>query len=129
MNLMQQSFHNAEHKTNRILATFWQLKNLTLIWWAPPVPSLCSTSHNNLQMRSLASDVNLASSGNLKWFLQWTIWKQLTNRISVKKCVPICLNRYDWSPTKVKYEGIVQKTSNSSNRKKQGNGEDDKRKG
>jgi hypothetical protein len=80
-------------------------------------------------MRSLASDVNLASSGNLKWFFQWIIWKQLTNRMPVKKCVAVCLNRYDWWTTKVKDEEIVQKTGNSSSRKKQGNGEDDKRKG
>ena len=38
----------------------------TLIWSAPPVPSLCSTSQSNLQIRSFASGVNLASSGNFK---------------------------------------------------------------
>lgn len=48
----------------------WQLKNIfnmhTLISCAPLVPSLCSTLHKSLLIRSLTSGESIASSGNFK---------------------------------------------------------------
>lgn len=45
----------------------------TFISSAPLIPSLCSTLHRSLQIRSFASGDSLASSGNFKVVLQFTI--------------------------------------------------------
>lgn len=65
--------YNKKGKKNNVqVVLIW--KENTLIWSVPSVPSLCSTSQSNLLIRSFASGDSLASSGNSKWFFQFTIW-------------------------------------------------------
>lgn len=52
----------------------------TLISATPLVPRRWSTSHSNLLMNSLASTVSLASSGNFRCVLQFTIWLIVSTR-------------------------------------------------
>lgn len=70
-----QSYHPRAWDAQK-LCELWRPRYFTLISATPLVPRRCSTSQSNLLMKSLASFVSFASSGNFRWVLQLTIYHQ-----------------------------------------------------